>query len=184
MSTLRIALSGSAGTGKSTLGMALAERLELPYIEEGMRARVEAGLQFYKLNEAERRDLIQDLWREQRELEEKASGGFVSDRSSIDYAAFWLHYGLTDAEQETESFMESMKVEAERLDKILLCPFGVLPLESDGVRSTNRWLQLRYQSLLEGLHGMYTEPTQLVRLPNTTVFDERIAFALEHLDPH
>jgi len=181
MSALRIALSGSAGTGKSTLGMALAERLELPYIEEGMRARVKAGLRLYQLNEAQRRDLIQDLWQEQRHLEEQAKDGFVSDRSSIDFAAFWLHYGLTDAEAETKKFMESMQTEARRLDKILLCPFGVLPLESDGVRSTNPWLQLRYQSLLEGLHGMYTDQAKLVRLPRTTVLDERIAFAIEHL---
>lgn len=41
---IRIAVSGSAGTGKSTLAMALAERFELPYLEEGFRKRREAGL--------------------------------------------------------------------------------------------------------------------------------------------
>lgn len=83
-----IALSGSAGTGKSTLGRALAERLELPYIEEGMRKRVNAGLKLYKLDDRARRALMHEMWEEQRERELAAPEGFVADRSSIDFAAF------------------------------------------------------------------------------------------------
>ena len=40
----RLGLSGSAGTGKSTLGRALAAALDVPYLPEGMRSRLEAGL--------------------------------------------------------------------------------------------------------------------------------------------
>lgn len=179
MRVLRIALSGSAGTGKSTLGRALAERLGVPYIEEGFRERVDAGLELYKLDERGRRALIRDLWQEQRERELATTDGFVSDRSSIDFAAFWLHYDLMDAMEDTQAFLEAMAAEAARVERILLCPWGVLPLESDGVRSTNPWLQLRYQSLLEGLHGMYTAPEKLLRVPATAEFEERLAFALD-----
>jgi predicted ATPase len=174
----RFALSGSAGTGKSTLGRALAERLGLPYIEEGIRSRVSAGLKLYELDEAGRRALVSELWEEQHEQEERATAGFVSDRSSIDYAAFWLHYGLTDAEQETQQFMERMTTAIQRVDQVILCPWGVLPLVSDGVRSTNRWLQLRFQALLEGLHGRYTSMERLVELPPIVELEERIKFVL------
>ena len=80
-----------------------------------------------------------------------------------------------DAMQETERFLDSMRAEAERVDRVLLCPWGALPLEADGVRSTNRWLQLRYQALLEGMHGRYTAPEKLVRVPATADFDARLA---------
>lgn len=177
----RIAFSGSAGTGKTTLARALAERLDVPYIEEGMRERVRAGLALYKMNDDQRRDLMRELWNEQREQELAAKEGFVSDRSAIDFAAFWLHYALNDAEEETQAFFDFMLEESRRVERVFLCPWGVLSLEDDGVRSTNPWLQLRYQALLEGLHGMHTDPAQLLSIPKTTSFDERISFALGNL---
>ena len=54
----RIALCGSAGTGKTTLGRALAEELDLPYIEEGMRRRLEGGLDVHSLGEDGCRGLL------------------------------------------------------------------------------------------------------------------------------
>ncbi len=182
MSGLRIAFSGSAGTGKTTLAKAVAEHLGLPYIEEGFRKRVDQGLILYKMNDAQRRDLMRDLWREQLEQELAAAEGFVSDRSSVDFAAFWLHYALTDAESETAEFMAEMERETERTDRIVLCPWGVLPLVADGVRSTNPWLQLRYHALLAGMHQRLSPPEKLLRLPeSTTEFDERLKFVLAAL---
>ena len=49
----RIAISGSAGTGKTTLAKALADRLQVPYLEEGFRKRHEAGLDPHDLSQAE-----------------------------------------------------------------------------------------------------------------------------------
>jgi len=181
VSSPRIAFSGSAGTGKTTLARAVAERLGVPYIEEGFRRRVDEGLLLYKLDDAQRRDLMRDMWVEQRALERAASDGFVSDRSSVDFAAFWLHYGLVDAESETERFLAEMQRDAAEVDRVVLCPWGILPLESDGVRSTNRWLQLRYQALLEGMHERMTESSKLVRVPDTDDLSARLAFVLERL---
>ncbi len=181
MNAPRIAFSGSAGTGKSTLARALADELGVPYIEEGFRRRVDEGLLMYKLDDAQRRELMREMWTEQRALERAAASGFVSDRSSVDFAAFWLHYGLVDAEAETERFLADMQSDAAEVERVVLCPWGVLPLESDGVRSTNRWLQLRYQALLEGMHARMTEPSKLLRIPDTDDLAARLAFVLERL---
>ncbi len=54
----RIALSGSAGTGKTTLGRLLAERLGVPFIEEGMRARLERGLDVHRFDKDDWRKLV------------------------------------------------------------------------------------------------------------------------------
>jgi predicted ATPase len=181
MSARRIAFSGSAGTGKSTLARAVAEHLGVPYIEEGFRRRVDEGLLMYKLDDAQRRELMREMWAEQRAREVGATDGFVSDRSSVDFAAFWLHYGLEDSEEETERFLADMRRDASGVDRVVLCPWGVLPLESDGVRSTNRWLQLRYQALVEGMHARMTERDKLLRVPDTDDLDARVAFVLERL---
>jgi nicotinamide riboside kinase len=178
----RIAFSGSAGTGKSTLAQAVAKRMGLPYIEEGMRKRVDQGLALYKMNDAERRDLMRDMWREQLEQEQSSTEGFVSDRSSVDFAAFWLHYALTDAESETADFMNEMERASTRTDHIILCPWGTLPLVADGVRSTNPWLQLRFHALLEGMHQRMSPAEKVLRLPESvTDFEERLELVLKAL---
>ena len=58
----RLAVSGSAGTGKSTLAEKLANRLDLPYVDEGFRRRLDAGLDPHKLSRIEMRNLILELY--------------------------------------------------------------------------------------------------------------------------
>lgn len=177
----RIALSGSAGTGKTTLGEALARELGVPFIEEGMRARLEAGLQLWTFTEEQHRALLRELWSEQREAEEAASSGFVSDRSAVDFAAFWLHYNLIDDEAQTEAFLERMRRDARHHDLVVLCPWGALPLVDDGVRSTNRWLQLRYHAIVEGLHAEWTAPRELFRVPARAGVEERVEVVMQRI---
>lgn len=172
----KIALSGSAGTGKTTLGRKLAEELGVAFIEERMRRRLESGFDLHGMSSDDWRALMRDDWEAQRADEERAIDGFVSDRSSLDYAAFWLHYGLHEEIEATERWVERMTSEARRYDRIVLFPWGSLPIENDGVRSTNRWTQLRFQSILEGLAQRFASDGKLVRVPDTADFDRRFAF--------
>lgn len=173
----RVALSGSAGTGKTTLGRRLAAELGVPFIEEGMRARLEAGLDLHDLSPTSWRRLSREMWDEQLAREEAAGPGFVADRSSLDYAAFWLHYGLYEDARETEDFVDQMARAARRYERILLLPWGVLELRADGVRSTNPWLQLRFQTIVEGLLERFAPPGRVLRVPRTRSLDERLTAA-------
>jgi nicotinamide riboside kinase len=166
----RIAISGSAGVGKTTLARGLAETLQLPYLEEGMRRRLEGGLDLHGLSRDAMRGLLVELW-DEREAEEDAAvarcGGYVSDRCAVDWAAFYLYYGFTNPEDGTESFLARMKERsATAYDAVVVLPWGALPLEHDGVRSTNRWKQLHFQGLLEGLLGRYLPGGSLLQLPD------------------
>lgn len=170
----RLALSGSAGTGKSTLGRALAARLGVPYLEERMRLRLENGFRLANLSPVDWRELMHELWAEHAAEEARNPNGFVADRSSLDYLAFWLHYGLYDEEAQTESFVAEMRAHAANYDRILLFPWGVLPLESDGVRATNPWVQLRFQTILEGVFERWAPHGRVLSVERTLDFDQRL----------
>ena len=176
----RIALSGSAGTGKTTLGRRLAAELGVPFLEEIMRRRLEAGFDVHSLSLDQWRTFMRDQWREQRALEEAASEGFVVDRSSLDYAAFYLHYDL-HLGVDAEPWIAEMSAESERYDAILLFPWGVLPLVDDGVRSTNRFAQLRYQAILEGLLERFAR-TSVLPVRGEPGLSERLRDAVDRIN--
>lgn len=182
----RVALSGSAGTGKSTLGAALAARWGVPFIPEGMRARIEAGLRLHDLDHHQLQALIEELWEEQAAAEAQAiaqHGGFVADRSSIDFSAFYLHYGFTTDLARIERLFARLTAHADGYDAILLLPHGVLPLIDDGVRSTNPYIQLRYQVTVAGLLRQTLPEDRLLIMPPLTALAARVRWVLSRCSP-
>lgn len=178
---MKITLSGSAGTGKTSLAMKLADALELPYVEEGMRKRLAAGLDVHDFGPDEQRELIRDLWNEQLQAESACTNGFIADRSSLDYMAFWMHYALHEAHEETEAFFGEMIDHARSYERVILLPHGVFPIEADGIRATDSWLQLRYQGVLEICLRRYTAEEQLLELPAIDGIEKRLDFVLSAL---
>lgn len=179
--TPRIAMCGSAGVGKSTLGRRIADALGLPYLDETMRDRLAAGLDIHTLDHDGMRDLLVELWQEQRDREAACPEGFVTDRSPIDYATFWLHYHLHHDREATESWMSETLAELPRFDAVVLLPWGVLPLVDDGVRSTNRWAQFMFQGMVEAMATRSADDAQLLRLPPFADLDKRVGWVLERL---
>ena len=182
----RVALSGSAGTGKTTLARHLADRWGVPYIDEGMRRRLEAGLDLHSLTMQEFRQLNVDLRNEQEEREQAAiaaHGGFVADRSALDYAAFWLIYNFFEYEAETAEVMDTARRYGAKYDAIVLLPWGVLPLRRDGVRSTNPWQQRHYQATVEGLLRRDVEPGRLLEVPGLTDLAQRVGWVTARVQP-
>ncbi len=166
----RIAFAGSAGIGKTTLAQALSRRWQVPYVDEAMRGRIEAGLDLHTLSREAFRGLLLELADETHSGVETAirqGGGVASDRSPLDSLAFWLHYGFVhDLPEATEAVARRQLERCRAFDLIVVLPWGVLPLQSDGVRSDNPWLQLQFHALVSGLLQQFLPAEQVARVPD------------------
>jgi len=162
----RIAICGSASTGKTTLAAALARDLGVPCIDEEMRAFLRSSrTDLTQLPPSELQETLLGLWH-QRRRNEDALPAFVADNSAIDFAAYALYYGCLSASNREVLLTEAAKY-LRRYDAIFLLPWGVMPYEQDGVRAPNQDLQLRYQLLLEALLHRYADPETLHVVPET-----------------
>lgn len=173
----RLALSGSAGVGKTSLGNRLSAEFGVPYIPEGMRKRLENGLNLHDLTHRQLQELVVVLWEEQKAAEQAAMdqhGGFISDRSAVDFAAFWLYYHFVEDEAASERFFADTLGWFANYDRVVLLPWGVLPLQADGVRSSNPWVQRHYQAVLEGLLSREVHDDRVLRLPELVSLEARV----------
>ncbi len=163
---MRIAVTGSAGTGKTTLCQALGERLGLAIVPEGMREYLErTGVDLHDLGPSQLRELVETLWRD-RVAAERGDASWIADRCSVDYAAFWLLYRFHhQLGADTDGFMAAFREGAAAYDRIVLLPYGAIALERDGIRSTNHWIQLHFQLVLEGLLDRWALGGRLLRVP-------------------
>lgn len=170
----RIALSGSAGTGKTTLAQLLAQRLGLPLIPEAMRAYLEAGgRRLEQLPPSEAAAILasfrQDLWARERQL-----GAFVADNGALDLEAYarWCR-----CERHAQG-----ELEVGRYDAVVLLPAGVLPYIRDGVRREDAEEEARFQGLLETLAHASPMGPALLRPPRQLCTPEaRVNWVLAQL---
>jgi hypothetical protein len=106
-------------------------------------------------------------------------GGFVADRSPLDFFAFWLIHGFGHHAEPTEALWAELRAHLDSYDRIVILPFGVFPLKADGVRSTNPWVQRQFQATLEGLASRELTAPRLGHMPPITDKEERVRWVLD-----
>lgn len=179
----RIGLTGSAGVGKTTLALTVADALGVPVLEERMRARLLAGFSLHAMTRDEHRDLLRDDSEDLIDAATACDDGFVSDRTPLDFVAFWLCNGYAADEPDgTGALLERAIAATEAWDAVIVLPWGVLPLLDDGVRYPNRWHQLHAQTVIEGLCRRYVPMPRLHFMPaHMNEPDVRCDWILRHV---
>ena len=100
---MRIGISGAAGTGKTTLAKALAEHLDVTYIgDPTLTALEERGRTSWRgINDSVERRNIRLRCFAIKIREEKEAIGFASDKTVVDFLAYWV---LNQASDEMRLF--------------------------------------------------------------------------------
>jgi uroporphyrin-III C-methyltransferase len=146
---MKIAITGSAGTGKTALAEALAEELKLPLVPEEMREHLQqpGARRFSELASTEAAAQLRTLWhlRQQREA---AHAEFIADNATGDFAAYALHHGCA---ADAPELLREPLLALEGYDAIFVLPHGAIPYQRDGVRHDDPTHEQRYQLILEGL---------------------------------
>lgn len=180
---MRIAVSGAVCTGKTTLGKALAARLELPFIEENLDPLFGPDTARGKTPKDVADAVVACL--ELKRGQETAAGGFVVDRCPLDLMNFWQvnrlprQCGGHDIYALCERYMAGY-------DFVVLTPWGGVPFvqvppgTADRRRTMNPWIQFKGSVVITGFAHHFLEPSRIVQIPRDAVsHDDRLAFVLE-----
>ncbi|WP_257453747.1 uroporphyrinogen-III C-methyltransferase [Archangium lipolyticum] len=176
----RIAITGSASVGKTTLVNALGSRLGLPLVPEETREHVvRTGKRLEQLPVPERAKALRELWAVRRQREEEQREGFVADNCLADFAAYALQHGCAELVPE---LLEGSAAAVRSYDAVFVLPWGVIPYERDGVRGDSATDELRYQLVLESLLRRSVPASRLHFVPDSlTTVEERVRFCQERL---
>jgi len=178
---VKIAVSGSAGVGKTTLVTGLSRALGIPCISEEMRDyMVFTDQPLADRSTSEIAVVLAALW-DARVSRESVLPAFVADNSSLDFIAYVLFYRC----QHQAAVQPLLKEAWDRVrmyDACFILPFGAIPYVNDGIRPRRQESQRNYQRILERLYRKQRKATTVHRLPlDCRVEEERLQWAISAL---
>jgi hypothetical protein len=157
---MRISLTGSSSTGKSTLAQDVLSAARpgglITSFKESVGRPVLAAMGHRSIDglTQERSALYQSLYLIQKCSSESTADGYITDRSFIDVAAYWLERDAIGCGDDFKGIiLEACQRLTSFYDLHFYLPFGLIPFERDGQRADNedfhRVIDERIRWLLE-----------------------------------
>jgi len=181
---MKIAVSGSACTGKTTLAQELAQRLSLPYIPEYYDALFDPPGTYSESS----LDVLVILFNkvlEKKHAEEERLGKFIVDRCPVDLMNLWLSRGLSRERKDSKVLYMRCAEYMQHYDYVIVPPWGSIPLRplenpvGRQRRAMNPWVLLRNHATILGLVRMWVPGRRVITLPrDLTSTEARIEFIL------
>jgi nicotinamide riboside kinase len=140
---MRIAFAGANSTGKTTLLERLSNTSNLNehavFIFSNARSILqEMGYQCMDGMTREKMREFQIRYFHAKKYTEQRHESFISDRSFVDIAAYWLIRDTWDKSiKEQNLILNPCRQESQKYDVIFYFPFGRIKFEPDGCRSTD-----------------------------------------------
>lgn len=148
----KIAIIGSQSTGKSTLGNQLSENMNIRLITELARK-----WDIEKATQTELIDIQKELLNLQIE-EERKHEQFISDRSTIDNLAYWIHNVSPIVDREENGlYVKTALGNVKNYSHIFLLTPEFYPVD-DGFRNTNIIYQLQIAEVINTILRLYNIP--------------------------
>lgn len=166
---MRIAVSGSAGVGKTTLAGRLAEHLQVAFIPEHYEPFFDAPGKFNSLPPVLAQLFFEVL--EAKRARELAARTFIVDRCPIDLFNLWVAKGTVAQAGDTERFHAACRSYCADYDFVVVPPWGEIPLApldrptGRQRRVLNPWVQLRNHAAILGLARLWLPPGRVIELP-------------------
>ncbi len=183
---MRLAVSGTAGIGKTTLAGALAELLELECIPESYEPFFDIKGTL-KQSPAELMPVFQQVF-DQKLEQERQLKRFITDRCPIDLFHLWLTHGQDDDSPQTRQFHGRCLLQARSYDFLILPAWGSIALQqkedtdNHQRRVMNPWTQLRNHSAIVGLSYLWLPPEKIIQLPMPLSDPEqRVRYVLQQI---
>jgi len=185
---MKIAVSGSSSTGKTTLAKALAGRFSAAFIAEGFEALFNPP----GTRQAPRPEVLVELFNEvleRKRAAEEAEASFVADRCPLDLLNLWLHRGLQRNQAASDAFCRRCREYTAAYDYVVFPAWAtvpLLPVENPGAhrrRVLNPWVQLENHAAILGLAHLFLPAERIIVLPaGLADAAQRLDFILRRLD--
>jgi len=122
---MRIGIVGAAGTGKTTLAKGLSVHLGVPLVPDTIQAVLrDRGRDSWRgVDPGDRRRIREEALRRKIAAEADLEA-FVSDRTSVDYLAYWLQNQSESEERHVnQAFLDLCRDNAARFDVFVHLPY-------------------------------------------------------------
>lgn len=150
---MKIALSGSGSTGKTTLAEEMGRRLNIPVIGEYARETAEEmGIENIRGMNPDQAYEFQMRILDRKLAEEDKHDTFIADRSVADNIAYYLRWCSRDIDDDRNKIYVDRCIERlHHYDHIVVLPPWVIPLEADGFRSAKIYYQYEIHCSILGI---------------------------------
>lgn len=180
---MKIALSGSAGTGRSTIAIRLAQSINhVPLTNMAKSILRQQGFKYGTDNTVEKflaTPERQMLLFDHKRIEESKHDDIVADRSWIDHAAYAVIGLHENPAFDIASYVSDCRCEVEKFDSIIHIPWGRQPLQPNGSRTINPWFQFMVDSVICKIAELWQ--IEITTVPEDLNNNEAVSWILEFL---
>tara|TARA_R110002072_G_scaffold225304_2_gene382453 strand:+ start:390 stop:977 length:588 start_codon:yes stop_codon:yes gene_type:complete len=184
---LKVAISGCAGIGKTTLARDLAKHFDVALIDETYECFFNENGSFISSQKLLQQRIF-DVLHDKHKCEETA-GSFISDRCPIDLFNLWLSRGYAKNQKRTLKLSQYCRDYLNKYDYVIVLPWGSIPLQQikdnddSRKRVMNLWIQFHNHSVIIGLCQQWVPSTKLLPVSgNIKSHKERLELVIKLLE--